>query len=179
MKYFKDQDSRVFAFESDGSQDNVIQDGLYPITETEADELRRPKITNIYIWERIKSERDRRKSCGVMVTTSDGDKWFHTDTDSRIQQLGLKDRARDLLASGGVMSDVVMIRGQQVEWKTMDGTFVSLTAQLAFDIVKAVGDMDDIQHAIAEAHKMAMEVSTDPSSYDYSTGWQETYADMI
>ena len=36
-------------------------------------------------WERIKTERDRRKSLGVKV----GSHWFHSDDASRIQQLAL------------------------------------------------------------------------------------------
>ncbi|BAM68863.1 putative tail assembly chaperone [Edwardsiella phage MSW-3] len=36
MKYFKDSNSSVYAYPSDGSQDAFIKDGLIPITEEEA-----------------------------------------------------------------------------------------------------------------------------------------------
>ncbi|APW38956.1 hypothetical protein RD110_18545 [Rhodoferax koreense] len=47
MKYFKDASSAVFAFESDGSQDDYIGDGLTPITQAEADALRRPAALTV------------------------------------------------------------------------------------------------------------------------------------
>ena len=42
MKYFKDENNQVFAFESDGSQDDFIGENLIPIEDVEADELRKP-----------------------------------------------------------------------------------------------------------------------------------------
>lgn len=122
-------------------------------------------------WEAIKAERDRRKSSGFKVATL----WFHSDADSRIKHLGLKDKARDLLAAGGVMADNLTILGQPVRWKTMDGSFATITAQLAFDIVAAGGDLDARLFAVAETHRAAMEAASDPAIYDYSAGWPETF----
>ena len=45
MKYYKDENNQVYAFESDGSQDSYIPTHLDPITEVEADELRKPALT--------------------------------------------------------------------------------------------------------------------------------------
>jgi hypothetical protein len=42
MKYFKNEKNSVFAFESDGTQDEYIGKELILITELEADELRKP-----------------------------------------------------------------------------------------------------------------------------------------
>jgi len=42
MKYYKDENNQVYAFESDGSQDDFIKDNLIAITLNEADELRKP-----------------------------------------------------------------------------------------------------------------------------------------
>lgn len=39
MKYFKDSSGNVYAYESDGSRDSFISDGLAPITKAEADAL--------------------------------------------------------------------------------------------------------------------------------------------
>jgi hypothetical protein len=39
MKYFKDLNNVVYAYESDGSQDDYILDDLIPISEQEAEEL--------------------------------------------------------------------------------------------------------------------------------------------
>lgn len=42
MKYFKDENNNVYAFEADGSQDEYIPKTLVRITEDEADALRTP-----------------------------------------------------------------------------------------------------------------------------------------
>ena len=122
-------------------------------------------------WEAIKTERDRRKAGGFKV----GALWFHSDADSRIQHLGLKGKARDLIAAGGAMADNLTILGQPVRWKTMDGSFANVTAQLAFDIVAAAGDLDARLFAVAETHRAAMEAAADPAVYDFSAGWPETF----
>jgi hypothetical protein len=126
-------------------------------------------------WSQIKAERDRRKTGGFYVKVGGEDKWFHSDEYSRIQHLGLKDKARDLIATGGAMTDNITILGQPVKWKTMDGSFATITAQLAFDIVAAAGDLDAQLFAVAEAHRAAMEDEADPAAYDYSAGWPETF----
>lgn len=46
MKYFKDSNSSVYAYPSDGSQDAFIKDGLIPITEKEAMDIVNPPKTN-------------------------------------------------------------------------------------------------------------------------------------
>ncbi|MGL5283863.1 MAG: tail fiber assembly protein [Plesiomonas shigelloides] len=42
MKYFKDSNNSVFAFESDGSQDDFIGESLIPISEEEAISIANP-----------------------------------------------------------------------------------------------------------------------------------------
>lgn len=39
MKYFKDANNTVYAYESDGSQDAFIKPGLVPITQSQVDAL--------------------------------------------------------------------------------------------------------------------------------------------
>lgn len=123
------------------------------------------------VWEKIKSERTARMSGGSKV----GSKWFHTDNDSRIQHLGLKDSARDILAVGGAMSDPIEINGQQIQWKTMDGTWTPMTCQLSFDIVNADKNLDAALDAVVETHRVSMMAAEDPDGYDYSAGWPERY----
>lgn len=45
MKYYKDSQNRVYAFESDGSQDAFISPDLIKITEAQANALRAPALT--------------------------------------------------------------------------------------------------------------------------------------
>jgi len=122
-------------------------------------------------WERIKAKRDTIKSAGAQV----GDYWFHTDADSRIQQLGLKDQARDVLAAGGTTATVLQKLGQDIPWQTMSGVAVPMTVQLSFDVVAAVGDLDALCHYVGLQHRAAMEAAADPSVYDFSGDWPATF----
>jgi hypothetical protein len=107
----------------------------------------------------IKAERDRRKGLGVAAAG----KWFHSDDGSRIQQLGL------VMMGAGVPSGL--------EWKTLDGSFVTMTPTLAMQIFAATAASDQGLFACAESHRAAMSVSADPSSYDHLTGWPLAYGE--
>lgn len=123
-------------------------------------------------WTNIKAERDSRTQLGGFQAQGN---WFHSDTFSRSQWLGLKDQARDILAAGGAMTDPIKKLGAQVIWKTMGGTFVAVTVQLAFDVVDAVGNSDALVFKQAEVHRAAMRASADPASYDFSGGWPANF----
>lgn len=112
------------------------------------------------VWEAIKAERDRRKGLGVKV----GEHWFHSDTDSRIQQIGLT----KFIPPGTV-------------WKTLTYTpqpaFVPMTPELADAIVEATAISDVAIFTAAEVHRKAMEASADPGSYDFTAGWPASIED--
>lgn len=109
------------------------------------------------VWARIKWHRDMCKAEGVKV----GDKWFHSDVDSRIQQLGL------------VMMGASV---PPVPWKTMDGTFITMTPTLAGQIFQATAARDMAVFAAAEQHRAAVNASTDPLAYPFTaTGWPAGY----
>lgn len=169
-----------YAFKNGGREwrmvvgpDDLLPGEQYSETEPQipADAIKAEK------WSAIKIERDRRKSGGFKVKVGSSNKWFHSDADSRIQHLGLKDKARDLITGGGVMTDKLTILGQTVKWKTMDGSFVDVSAQVAFDIVAAAGDLDAQLFVAAETHKAAMEACVDPASYDFSAGWPKVFGE--
>src|SRR5690554_2871756 len=101
------------------------------------------------LWAAIKAERDRRQSEGGFLVEG---YWFHSDTKSRIQQMALKDSARDLIAEGGSESDPLTIGGQQIQWKLMDGSFVPMTAGLAIRIVDAAKQQEAALFQVAEQH---------------------------
>jgi len=42
MKHYKDTNNAIYAYESDGSQDAFIKDGLVPISDADLVELRKP-----------------------------------------------------------------------------------------------------------------------------------------
>lgn len=118
-----------------------------------------PPPTADDIWQRIKAERDRRKAGGVKV----GAKWFHSDDGSRIQQMGLVMMGASIPAN--------------LQWKTMDGSFITMTQALASQVVQTVAASDQAIFTVAEQHKAAMEASADPASYDYSGDWPKIYGE--
>ena len=114
-------------------------------------------------WERIKTERDRRKYLGVKV----GAHWFHSDDPSRIQQIALAMMGNAIPA--GLM------------WKTLTLTpppvFVEMTPALAQGIFQATAASDAAIFAAAETHRTAMEAMPDPENYDCSGGWPASIED--
>ena len=105
------------------------------------------------VTQRIKTDRDRRKLAGTPV----GANIFHSDPDSRIQQIGL------------VMMGAALPAG--IMWKTVGGDFVEMTPVLAGQIFQATAARDVALFAAAEAHIAAAAASDDPLAYDFSAGW--------
>ncbi|WAR43589.1 DUF4376 domain-containing protein [Methylomonas rapida] len=127
----------------------------------------------------IDRERNRRWRAGVPVTIGGQQKWFHSDEFSLVQHLGLKDKARDLLAAGGALSDNLTIGGLPVVWSTMDGTQVTITAQVAFDLVEAAGFQQAAIFAAAETHRAGALASATPETYDYLQDWPLVFGEAI
>ena len=88
------------------------------------------------------------------------DKWFHSDTFSRNQRLGLVIMAFAMPAS--------------LQWKTMDGTFVPMTPALAQQIFNAAA-----LFGYAEQLMKAVDESADPTSIAITTGWPVCYLDLV
>lgn len=113
-------------------------------------------------WEAIKVERDRRKVLGVKV----GDHWYHSDADSRIQQISLF-----------VMGASV----PPIPWKTLTTTplpvFVTMTQTIAAGIFQNTAASDAAIFAAAETHRIAMEASPTPETYDFTGGWPASIED--
>lgn len=109
------------------------------------------------VWERIKAHRDAVKTQGVQV----GGNWFHSDDSSRIQQLGLVMMGANL--------------PQNVQWKTMSGSFVTMTPTLAAQIFQATATRDMAVFAAAEQHKAGVWAAADPLAYNWQTGWPASY----
>ena len=113
-------------------------------------------------WEAIKTERDRRKVLGVKV----GRHWYHSDADSRIQQISLF-----------VMGASV----PPIPWKTLTTTpppvFVTMTQTIAAGIFQNTAASDAAIFAAAETHRIAMEASPTPETYDFTGGWPVSIED--
>lgn len=119
---------------------------------TVLDELRQKK------WEQIKAERERRSQHGGYQAAG---KWFHSDTFSRSQQLGL------VLLGANVPPGLM--------WKTMDGTFIEMTPALAQQVFQAAALSDNAFFSYAENLRQQIENSEDPESIDIATGWPPTF----
>lgn len=110
-------------------------------------------------WREIQAVRDFRRMNGVKVGTH----WFHSDDTSRIQHIGL------LLMGAGMP--------QNIMWKTLTNDFVLMTPQLAQQIFMSVGALDMQIFAVAEGHKRSMMQSANPTTYDFSGGWPQTFGE--
>lgn len=152
-------------FLDDASFAHLLPVGSIEITDAEAESTRvpTPKQSRARAWNAIKGERDRRKVGGVKVKVGTVDKWFHSDDASRIQQMGL------VMMGASIPADL--------QWKTMDGSFITMTQTIALQVFQAVAASDQAIFAVAEGHRVAMEASADPASYDYSTGWPKIYGE--
>lgn len=117
----------------------------------------RPEV-NAAIWEQIKAIRDRKTQQGGYKVGTD---WFHSDTFSRTQQIGLT-------IMGAAMPQGIM-------WKTMSGSFVTMTPTLAQQIFAAAGAQDAALFGYAEQLKAQVEAAADPTTVDIEAGWPETY----
>lgn len=122
-------------------------------------------------WEAIKAKRDTVSAGGVKV----GTKWYHSDESSRAKYLGLVCIADAAVAAGGASTATLQYGGQDIQWKTMDGSFIKMTVQRANDVFNAVSGLDFTAFAAAETHRVAMEASADPSAYDFANGWPATF----
>lgn len=158
--------------------ENIIHDSGEPIPTKEILDNLRINAIRARIWEDIKAYRDTRKFKGIYVSG----KWFHNDPDSRSQWLGLKDKARDVLTNGGNTNTILTINHPtlgptNINWNTMDGTFIPVTVQLAFDIIEKTGDLDGTLYGVALYHRQNLNVSPTPELYNYKLGWPPIYGE--
>lgn len=105
-------------------------------------------------WEKLKQIRDQKTINGGAKV---GDKWFHSDTHSKVQQLSL------LLAGDNIPTGI--------QWKTMDGSFIEMTTTLAQEVYQAQMAQEAAIFNTCELKKL------DNSPVDQ--GWPETYEASI
>lgn len=109
-------------------------------------------------WRRIQVERERRRTGGIRVGTN----WFHSDDSSRIQQIGL------------VMMGASL---PPLQWKTLGGSFVTMTPVLAGQIFQTTAANDVSIFTRAEQHRALMMGTPDPSAYNFLGGWPLTFGE--
>lgn len=117
------------------------------------------------MWEKIKEYRDYRESMGVLMTIDSVDYWFHTDVKSLVKYLFL-------LFLSTIFSSYFP---QALSWKTMDGRLVPLTTGIIIQIFFTTLNSGSTVFELARQHKINMEASSDPLSYNFTTGWPAIY----
>lgn len=113
-------------------------------------------------WTAIKAERDRRTQTGGYYVAS-VNKWFNSDPFSRTQQLGL------LMYAANMPSGI--------KWKTMDGSFITMTPALAQAVFAAAGASDQALFAYAESLYAQVLAASDPTSVNILSGWPKIYGE--
>jgi len=131
------------------------------------------------IWTEIKALRDNKILNGGYFASG---KWFHSDLTSRTQQFGLLREALQVQANAGNLDATfqVDLGGQSpvdLNWKTMDGSFIPMTANVAFSIFAAAKKQDTSLFGFAEYLKAQVNASSDPWSIDINVGWPATYSE--
>lgn len=117
--------------------------------------------TKLKKWVEIKSLRDNLTQKGGYKAQG---KWFHSDTFSRSQQLGLVLMGSNIPAG--------------LQWKTMDGSFVAMTPFLAQDVFQAAALQDNLVFSYAEQLNQQVQSSDNPSLININQGWPETYQEV-
>jgi hypothetical protein len=112
-------------------------------------------------WENIKAIRERKTLQGGYAVQG---KWFHSDTFSRSQQLGL------VLLGNSIP--------QGLQWKTMDGSFIEMTPALAQQVFQAAVMQDSALFNYAESLRAAVDASNDPMQIDINSNWPSTFGDV-
>lgn len=98
---------------------------------------------------------------GYPVVVNGVKKWFHSDVISRTQQLGLY-----------LMGNNIPVN---LQWKTMDGTFVPMTQTLAQQIFTAATLQDIAIFNHSQKLQQDIRTSTNPYAVDITAGWPESY----
>ena len=130
-------------------------DGIYVWVAT-PEEIEAERLNK---WRQIESVRDSKIANGVMVNGF----WWQTSVNARIRYMGAAAMGSEFVAT--------------TEWKTMTGEKTPLTGSLAAQIMMAIAINDAAIFQAAEQHKESMMASEDPSIYDFSEGWPETFGE--
>ncbi|EGA4503920.1 TPA: DUF4376 domain-containing protein [Escherichia coli] len=115
--------------------------------------------TKSQVTQEIKNRRDEITVDYIIINNHH----FHSDTNSRIQQLSLTKMGAEKKIPPGLM------------WKTKNNGLIELTNEIAAQFESVTMDHDMRLFANAQRHIAAVEALDDIQAvldYDYSTGWQ-------
>lgn len=180
--HFRDAISRVSAGIVEVPDPVRPDESYYFITENDDGSLNvTPKpIDGVreMAWGWVQTHRDALYEGGCEVAPHG---WFHNDTQSRSRWERMVNRA-----NAEAMADAApyLIEGQQVQWKTMGGSFVPLTAGIIRAVVAAFEVQEAAIFLAAEAHKQALwhpsrSVVDAIAAYDWKADWPAVYVPAV
>jgi hypothetical protein len=105
-------------------------------------------------WDRLKQIRDELTESGGCLVQG---KWFHTDVRSKQQQIALVMMGASIPAN--------------LQWKTMDGSFITMTQALAAELFASQAAREQAIFATAEAKRV-----DDSPLYE---GWPDRYVEAV
>lgn len=117
-----------------------------------------PNQTVAELQSKVRAIRDQKTQSGGYAV---GQYWFHSDTFSRTQQIGL------VMMGAGIPPGLL--------WKTMSGEFVEMTQSLAASVFAAAAAQDAALFAHAEVLQQAIESAENPETVDIDAGWPLTF----
>jgi hypothetical protein len=146
--------------------ENVHWEGGLPMPTKDAIDAAMLNARREAMWDKLQAHRDwREQNNGTPVMVNGVQKWFHSDDPSKIKQLALV-KAADL---NQMPADL--------QWKTMDRSFVTMTNDLAYSIYIEAMMMSTQIFAVAEQHRQNLMASDNPEAYDYSGGWPQMFSE--
>lgn len=163
MKYFKDGAGTVYAFESDGSQDDFIPAGLILMTQAEVGEHLNPVTVPTAL--EVDKERDRRIDSGL-----------------QFQGVTFQSRAtdRENIAGAAQLGFMAVVAGAQsgdlrwsnadadFTWIATDNTLVPMDAQTVVAFGKAAAER---KQALIFAARQLKDMESIPADYTDDKWW--------
>lgn len=144
--------------------EDIIYDGGDPLPSKEVLDGLYTTYCQEVMWTKIKEYRDMREESGVQVSIGGNLYWFHSDVKSLIKYLFL-------MILSTVLSNVFAnYFPNGITWKTMDEVEVPLTPGDIIAIFFKVMEIGSTVFAIAKLHRVAMNASPTPLTYNYKTG---------
>jgi hypothetical protein len=159
--YYKDTQNKLHEIDSNDYA-YLLPAGSEQITEAEALAIlaaNTPTPTKSEMWGRIKTERDRRTLDGGCKVAAN---WFLSTERARGEYTSMA------IVSAGAPATYVIVPN----WRTMqDGITVDMTVGLLKQIMTAGLTQANAIDTVAQAHKLAVNASATPETYNYLTGW--------
>lgn len=178
VQFFYDEEARILAesgtVHEDLSNAHTLMGNITPTVKTK--EFKPVPTTNAeWVSLKRKAISDKRDalilSGGFPLRTGGSTYWFHSNSISTCQQLGLI--SAGIIAKMQGAPDTTVLH--PVPWKTMGGATLVLTVGVAMALLSSSFAQQGLLFAASEAHLTALAASGNPKAYDAGVNWPVTY----